>query len=230
MIMPSAGSSMKINKGGKIMTNIYVITSLKAGSGKTTIAMHLCEYLKQTHRTVLLDADLTTDHFEWALQHDKNLAFEHLDVTENDASALDQRIQHLKKQYDSIVVDIDGHDSKALRSVLKHADKMIIPTGIDEQDLQLLNEMVELAIAMKQSNPQLRVYVLLNKIPMHTELQAIQQANQLLDNMPRMRFLNTIVYDDSSFAQAMQANQCIWKTNLQQAEKMDQVLADLLAD
>jgi chromosome partitioning protein len=212
------------------VANIYVITSLKAGSGKTTIAMHLCEYLKHNHRTMLLDADLTTDHFEWALQQDKNLAFEHLDIAENDATTLDQRMQHLIKQYERIVVDIDGHDSKALRSVLKHADKMIIPTGIGEQDLSLLKEMVELAIAMKQYNPQLRVYVLLNKIPMHTEVQAIEQANQLLGNIPGMRFLNTIVYDDSSFAQAMQASRCIGKAHTQQAEQMDQVLVDLLAD
>ena len=212
------------------MADIYVISSLKAGSGKTTIAMHLCEYLKQNHKTMLLDADLSTDHFEWALQHDKNLAFEHLDVSENDAITLDQRIQHLQKQYDKIVVDIDGHDSKALRSVLKHAHKMIIPTGVTAQDLKLLAEMVELAIAMKQSNPQLRVYVLLNKISMQTEAQEIEQANQLLQDMPGMRFLNTIVYDDSSFVQAMQASQCIWKTQPQQGELMDQVLADLLAD
>lgn len=212
------------------MANIYVISSLKAGSGKTTIAMHLCEYLKQNHKTMLLDADLSTDHFEWALKHDKNLAFEHLDVSENDAITLDQRIQHLQKQYDKIVVDIDGHDSKALRSVLKRAHKMIIPTGVTAQDLKLLAEMVELAIAMKQSNPQLRVYVLLNKIPMQTEAQEIEQANQLLQDMPGMRFLNTIVYDDSSFVQAMQASQCIWKTQPQQGELMDQVLADLLAD
>lgn len=212
------------------MASIYVITSLKAGSAKTTIAMHLCEYLKQNHRTMLLDADLSTDHFEWVLQHDKNLAFEHLDVSENDAITLDQRIQHLQKQYDKIVVDIDGYDSKALRSVLKHAHKMIIPTGVAEQDIQLLAEMVELAIAMKQSNPYLRVYVLLNKIPMQTEAQEIEQANQLLQDMPGIRFLNTIVYDDASFAQVMQASSCIWKSNPQQGELMDQVLADLLVD
>ena len=65
---------------------------------------------------------------------------------------------------------------------------------------------------------------------MQTEAQEIEQANQLLQDMPGMRFLNTIVYDDSSFVQAMQASQCIWKTQPQQGELMDQVLADLLAD
>ncbi|RKG33696.1 ParA family protein [Acinetobacter tianfuensis] len=211
------------------MMSIYVIASLKAGSGKTTLAMHLCESLMTLGSVMLLDADLTTDHFEWALQQDQRLAFEHLDVKEDDAQLLDQRLKNLQKQYMHIVVDIAGHDSKALRSVLKHADKMLIPAGLSEEDLKLAAQMQALAIAVHQYNTKMQVYLVFNKLPANTSSADIEQSKMLLQELPGAHFLNTIIYEHQDFENAMKASSCVWKHNLEQGEKMEKLLFELIS-
>ena len=174
---------------------IYVVTSLKRGSGKTTIAQYLSQALSILNKTILLDADLSSANYEWALQQNNHLGFEHINVVENDGNTLDSRIQHLKSLYANIVVDIHGHDSNALRSVLKHANKMIIPTGVTEQDAQLVQEMLALVIAIKQLNTGLQVYIVLNKIPIGTQAEEILEAKRRLQDIPSAKFLNTVIYD-----------------------------------
>lgn len=174
---------------------IYVVTSLKRGSGKTTIAQYLSQALSILNKTILLDADLSSANYEWAMQQNNHLGFEHINVVESDSNTLDLRIQHLKNHYANIVVDIHGHDSNALRSVLKHANKIIIPTGLTEQDTRLVQEILALAIAIKQFNTGLQVYIVLNKIPIGTDAEEIIEAKKRLQDIPSAKFLNTVIYN-----------------------------------
>lgn len=209
---------------------VYVITSLKAGSGKTTLAMHLCERLIKRGSVILLNADISTAHFEWAQQHNARLGFEHLEIKENDAEVLDKRLMHLQRQYQNIVVDIAGHDCKALRCVLKQADKMLIPTATGENDLKLVSEMLQLAISIRQFNTQLQVFVVFNKLPVETSANEIEQSKQLLQELPSAHFLNTIIYEHNDFEHAMQNSSCIWQHNNEQGQRLEQLMMELLPD
>lgn len=51
---------------------IYVVTSLKRGSGKTTIAQYLSQVLSILNKTILLDADLSSANYEWAMQQNNH--------------------------------------------------------------------------------------------------------------------------------------------------------------
>ncbi|WP_455596002.1 hypothetical protein [Acinetobacter pecorum] len=174
--------------------SIWVIASRKRGSGKTMIAMHITELLRGQSPTLLLDANLEPQGFEWANLKNEKFSFEHLDVLKHDSHSLDHRLDMLKQQFSYIIVDIDGQDTPALRSVLKHADKLIIPSSINPEDSQLETELVQLAIGIAQYNTQLKVYTVLNKVP-EQQLAEMKQTQNLLKNIPGTQFLNTVIYE-----------------------------------
>src|SRR5690606_36675994 len=126
--------------------SIWVVASRKRGLGKTTIAMYINELLRGQGATLLIDAKLEPNGYEWANLENKQFSFEHLDILEQDGRSLDHRLELLKQQFAYIIVDIDGQDTSALRSVLIPEDKLNIPNSINPEDIQLETELVQLAI------------------------------------------------------------------------------------
>ncbi|MCO8090900.1 hypothetical protein [Acinetobacter pseudolwoffii] len=179
--------------------SIWVVASRKRGSGKTTIAMYINELLRGQGATLLIDANLEPYGYEWANLKNKQFSFEHLDILKQDGRSLDHRLELLKQQFAYIIVDIDGQDTSALRSVLEHADKLIIPSSINPEDIQLETELVQLAIGIAQYNTQLKIYTVLNKIPEQQQLAEMKQTQHLLKHMPGAQFLNTVIYEHQSY-------------------------------
>lgn len=116
---------------------IFVVTSPKRGSGKSTLAMNLTEYLRLQGNTLYIDTDDNKQNFEWVALH---------------------RVERAKAQYNDIFIDITGHDTYALRSVLMQADKLIIPMSGNSENQDMHSEMQQLAINISQFNTQLKVY------------------------------------------------------------------------
>ncbi len=208
--------------------SIWVVASRKRGSGKTTIAIHLTKSLRALGSVMLIDANLEGHDYEWVNPSDKLFSFEHLDVEKQDGHSLDHRLEMVKQHYDHIIVDIDGQDTPALRSVLKHANKLIIPSSIDPEDIQLETQLVQLAISISHYNGQLKVYTVLNKLPEQHQLSELIQTQDLLKNMPGTQFLNTVIYENEAYQNMLLNGKSIWEDQSDFGHNFQKMIQELM--
>lgn len=208
---------------------IFVVTSPKRGSGKSTLAMNLTEYLRLQARTLYIDTDDDKQNFEWVALHRTGFGFEHISLKDH-PDELMRRVEQIKTQYDDIVIDIDGHDSYALRSVLMRADKLIIPMSAEAEEQEMYSQMLQLAISVAQFNTQLKVYGILTRVPQQIEISQIEANQNLLKGIPGAHFLNTIIYEDEAFGDAKNLGCSIWEHSPAQGQRFDQFIQELMAD
>lgn len=208
---------------------IFVVASAKGKSGKTTIAMHVSEFLRAQGRTLFIDTAINQGGFEWAKLNAKHFDFEHINLQSSDAHTLEQRLKTQAKYFDFIVVDIDGQDSKALRSALMHADKLIIPISTQLEDIELHDELLEVAIGVVQYNTKLKVYTVLNRVPEDLNIESLQASQQqLLSELPSAHFLNTVIYEDEAYREARQNGISIWEQSTKASTQFDALMFELL--
>lgn len=208
---------------------IFVVTSPKRDSGKSTLAMNLTEYLRLQARTLYIDTDDDKQNFEWVALHRTGFGFEHISLKDH-PDELMRRVEQVKTQYDDIVIDIAGHDSYALRSVLMRADKLIIPMSAEAEEQEMYTEMLQLAISVAQLNTQLKVYGILIRVPQQIEISQIEANQNLLKGIPGAHFLNTIIYEDEAFDDAKNLGCSIWEHSPAQGQRFDQFIQELMAD
>lgn len=208
---------------------IFVVTSPKRDSGKSTLAMNLTEYLRLQARTLYIDTDDDKQNFEWVALHRTGFGFEHISLKDH-PDELMRRVEQAKTQYDDIVIDIAGHDSYALRSVLMRADKLIIPMSAEAEEQEMYSQMLQLAISVAQFNTQLKVYGILMRVPQQIEISQIEANQNLLKAIPGAHFLNTIIYEDEAFDDAKNLGCSIWEHSPAQGQRFDQFIQELMAD
>jgi len=208
---------------------IFVVTSPKQDSGKSTLAMNLTEYLRLQARTLYIDTDDDKQNFEWVALHRTGFGFEHISLKDH-PDELMRRVEQVKTQYDDIVIDIAGHDSYALRSVLMRADKLIIPMSAEAEEQEMYTEMLQLAISVAQFNTQLKVYGILMRVPQQIEISQIEANQNLLKGIPGAHSLNTIIYEDEAFDDAKNLGCSIWEHSPAQGQRFDQFIQELMAD
>ncbi|KMV00882.1 ParA family protein [Acinetobacter schindleri] len=208
---------------------IFVVTSPKRDSGKSTLAMNLTEYLRLQARTLYIDTDDDKQNFEWVALHRTGFGFEHISLKDH-PDELMRRVEQVKTQYDDIVIDIAGHDSYALRSVLMRADKLIIPMSAEAEEQEMYSQMLQLAISVAQLNTQLKVYGILMRVPQQIEISQIEANQNLLKGIPGAHFLNTIIYEDEAFDDAKNLGCSIWEHSPAQGQRFDQLIQELMAD
>lgn len=165
--------------------------------------MKIAEYLRAQGRTLFIDTDLEQHGYEWAKLNHQQFDFEHLDVAENDGKLLEIRLEKAKAHFDFIVLDIDGHDTRALRSVLKHADKLMIPVSQQAEDVALHANLLQIAMGMLQYNSTLQIYSLQNAKDQSPTESDQSESQKLLSNLPNAHFLNTIVYREENINAAL---------------------------
>lgn len=208
---------------------IFVVSSPKRDSGKSTSAMNLTEYLRLQARTLYIDTDDDKQNFEWVALHRTGFGFEHISLKDH-PDELMRRVEQVKTQYDDIVIDIAGHDSYALRSVLMRADKLIIPMSAEAEEQEMYSQMLQLAISVAQLNTQLKVYGILMRVPQQIEISQIEANQNLLKGIPSAHFLNTIIYEDEAFDDAKNLGCSIWEHSPAQGQRFDQFIQELMAD
>jgi cellulose biosynthesis protein BcsQ len=208
---------------------VFVVTSPKQDSGKSTLAMNLTEYLRLQSRTLYIDTDDDKQNFEWVALHRTGFGFEHISLKDH-PDELMRRVEQVKTQYDDIVIDIAGHDNYALRSVLMRADKLIIPMSAEAEEQEMYTEMLQLAISVAQFNTQLKVYGILMRVPQQIEISQIEANQNLLKGIPGAHSLNTIIYEDEAFDDAKNLGCSIWEHSPAQGQRFDQFIQELMAD
>jgi chromosome partitioning protein len=152
-------------------TKVLIVLNGKGGVGKTTTAINIAAIFAETHRVLLVDADLQGSASWWVKQSDRDLGFETTPITDLTDISRQQWGNH-----QIVVVDMPpALDSAALAKLLPVADYLLLPTPPAPMDLAALIRTVRQVVLPAQT----AYRVLLTKVNARG-LREAQEAQQTL--------------------------------------------------
>lgn len=140
---------------------IVVFVSSKGGAGKSTLAVSLAvEWAQQGLRVLVLDADPQGTSLAWSgVRAAAELAGPTvLAVGDNVRSVL----VDVASDYDLIIVDTAGRQSKRVIAALREADVAVLPCLPGGPDVWALAETVETVREVQEIRPELRAGITVN--------------------------------------------------------------------
>ncbi len=160
------------------VAQVVVFGMLKGGVGKTRLAMLTAFFLAMlNHRVLVINADSSSQtadgwkqRVEAATDDEGNplgqeMPFEVLTYARDDlAKVIDQR--RASGQYDIIICDVGGANTMALVNAAKEANKLIMPCGPEQGEVDRLEPTREMALAgaMRSRVGGCDLYVVFNKV------------------------------------------------------------------
>ena len=143
---------------------IVVVGGVKGGTGKTTIATNLTVLRSANKKKVLLvDADEQKSTTIWANQRDV-LGIETNWVTiQLTGKAVYSQIEKMKKDYDDVIIDVGGRETRSLRAAIAVADVFLIPFKPRSLDIWTLGDIKSIIAEMKPVNPNLQSIAIVNQ-------------------------------------------------------------------
>lgn len=143
---------------------IIVIGAIKGGVGKTTIAVNLTVLRSQTDSKVLLvDADEQKSASTWALQRELSGVKTPWVTIQLSGGSVRTEINKMSKDYDDIIVDAGGRDTRSLRASLAIADIFLVPFLPRSLDIWTLPDLKHIIQEMSEVNQKLKSYALINR-------------------------------------------------------------------
>jgi len=116
------------------MTQIISVVQQKGGAGKSTLISCLAVKMAQDGaRVVIVDTDPQGHCVEWAGHQE---AVGDLDVVDHlEEDRLELLLDKLAEDYDVILIDTAGFDSRMSTYVIQMSDLILIPTGASKKDV-----------------------------------------------------------------------------------------------
>ena len=172
------------------MAKIICVANRKGGVGKTTLATNLAVALNNKGKSILIDADEQQSAFKWANQRDDIECITiHSDLLE--------KLEQLDKEYEYILIDVAGRDSTIFREALLVSDTLIVPTQPSLLDLEVLDYMQEKVKTAKQTNENLKAYVLINRAAVRTT--ELKDAIEFIAEFDQFKLLKTVLFERKQF-------------------------------
>ena len=144
---------------------IITVGGSKGGTGKSTIACHLAVLRATSGKKVLLvDADEQQSAKLFSTQRKLQYAQYpqyHADIHLDDAVRFE--VSQRRGDYEDIVIDTGGRDSRSQRAALAIADVVLIPFKPRSLDLWTIEDVLKILDLMRSVNPALRAVSLLNQ-------------------------------------------------------------------
>ena len=202
------------------MAKIICVANRKGGVGKTTLATNLAVALNTKGKSILIDADEQQSAFKWANQReDIECITVHSDLLE--------KLEKLDKEYEYILIDVAGRDSTIFREALLVSDTLIVPTQPSLLDLQVLDYMQEKVKTAKQTNENLKAYVLINRAAVRTT--ELKDAIEFIAEFDQFKLLKTVLFERKQFRDAIVESKSVTEMNASKAkDELNQLIIELL--
>ncbi|MCO8049022.1 MULTISPECIES: AAA family ATPase [Acinetobacter] len=202
------------------MAKIICVANRKGGVGKTTLATNLAVALNNKGKSILIDADEQQSAFKWANQRDDIECITiHSDLLE--------KLEQLDKEYEYILIDVAGRDSTIFREALLVSDTLIVPTQPSLLDLQVLDYMQEKVKTAKQTNENLKAYVLINRAAVRTT--ELKDAIEFIAEFDQFKLLKTVLFERKQFRDAIVESKSVTEMNASKAkDELNQLIIELL--
>lgn len=141
---------------------IITLASLKGGSGKTSLAVHLAHAIALSKRRVLLvDADPQASASTWAAAREDRPPFSVVGVARD---TLHRELPDLMTGYDHGLIDTPPRTSKLVGAALISSDLVLIPVQPSSYDVWAAAETVELVGQTQAIKPELKAAFIINRV------------------------------------------------------------------
>lgn len=207
---------------------ILLVGSEKGGTGKSTLATNIAVWLAmQGEKMILLDTDLQGTSVNWSNVRDESGWTPRIQ-TVSKSGRIHNTILDLEAQYGTVVVDVGGHDSDALRSALLVADILVIPVQASQPDLETLFRMQSLVDSSRLNNPDLDGKVILvreDPNPMR-KFSGMAKAffKEYHEDLTPLVLMRSRTTERSAYRHAIAAGQSVLELNQPQAKAEIQLI------
>ena len=142
-------------------------------------------------------------------------------------SDLLEKLEQLDKEYEYILIDVAGRDSTIFREALLVSDTLIVPTQPSLLDLQVLDYMQEKVKTAKQTNENLKAYVLINRAAVRTT--ELKDAIEFIAEFDQFKLLKTVLFERKQFRDAIVESKSVTEMNASKAkDELNQLIIELL--
>lgn len=142
---------------------ITVVGGIKGGGGKTTLATNLCVMRSKEFKVLLVDADEQMSASDWASQR-QGLGIQAKWTTiKLSGQAIHIELKKMAEDYDDIIIDVGGRDTRSQRSSLAVANSYLIPFKPKSFDIWTIGMVNMLISEIKPFNPELKVMTVINQ-------------------------------------------------------------------
>ena len=140
---------------------IICLSSLKGGSGKTTLAVHLAHAIALSKKKVILiDADPQGSSQGWAASREERSPFPVVGMARN---TLHRDLPPLLENYAHCVIDTPPRVSALARTAILSADLVLIPVQPSSYDIWAASETVQLIEEAQGFKPSLKAAFVINR-------------------------------------------------------------------
>lgn len=140
------------------------VVNTKGGVGKTTTAIYLAAGLRETGRTLLIDADRQQSATRWSETEDWPTD---LPVVARASADLHKHLPSLAAGFEHVIVDTPPGDLAIIRSAVMAVDMVIVPVAPTGLDVDRMRPTWDLLTEIEPVHPVL-VGVLLTKVRART--------------------------------------------------------------
>jgi chromosome partitioning protein len=199
---------------------ITVVGGNKGGSGKTTTASNLAIALAhEGHDVCLLNGDLQRTAAKHHAEREASgvePTFTLIEKFDN----LTQTLRALDEKYDHVIVDVAGRNSKEFITSGVVAHQIIAPLQCSQPDLDTLTELAQQIEAMRDLNPELKVYCLQSMATTNPVLRGNERKEFLeyLEEFPTIETLQTVICFRKVYRDCMSNGTGVVETNNEAAK------------
>jgi len=160
---------------------VVAVSNQKGGCGKSTVACHLAVMSAVDGKKTLL-VDMDPQGSALAFREIRSDSLPNFIATKEDKPLLHRQIDEYTKDYERIIVDSGGRDSKLFRSAMLSADLIVIPYEPGQFDFLSLQDTLE-TLGEVRSIKDVDALIVLNKLIVGTKLSsgAFEEVKRIAD-------------------------------------------------
>jgi chromosome partitioning protein len=190
------------------MGKVLLIAHQKGGVGKSNTVVNLAVALAsekfngETNQILLIDADPQASTYRWNQRREDNghASFPCIRLEGN----INKQISREADNYQWVIIDAAGRDSREMRSAMLAADLMIMPTKASYSDLELMEHMAHTLSTAKDYNEKLKANVFINMSPTNSQSEKLE-ARKLLKEYPEFELLKSVLYERKAYRESYAA-------------------------
>lgn len=210
---------------------IICIGHQKGGVGKSTLVYNLAVAFQQMNKTVqVIEADPSIRTCSrWANAREE-LTDKNPVITVRKDGVLGATLKEASQNYDVVLVDTAGKDSKELRSAMTVADILVVPTSAEQADLEATFDFFQIIDMVTEINEKLTTLTVLTKAPTHAHSQDAREAKNFLGmiDSPNVKIAETVVHRRSVFHRTTSEGLSVVESKDSKAKAEIQLLAQEL--